>query len=57
MMEMKLMLATVMRQLSIKIPEGVTERESERRVAGECRDCLTTQPAEIELVFEKRKTL
>ena len=54
MMEMKLVLASVVRQLSIKVPEGVSEQELESRVAGEWRDCLTTQQAEIELVFETR---
>ena len=54
MMEMNLVLASVVRQLSFRLPDGVGEVELEKKVEADWRDRLTTQPAEVDLVFETR---
>ena len=55
MMEMKIALVSVLGKLKVKMPEGVSEEELEANTEGQWRDCLTTQPAEIELCFERRE--
>ena len=54
MLEMKIVLASVVRRFEVRKPKEVKWEVIDRRVDGEWKDCLTTQAAQIELCFVER---
>lgn len=57
LMEMKIVLASIVRELRIGIPPGIQAKDLEEHVESEWKDCLTTQPAELELLVTRRRQI